>query len=111
MTGADRAIACRVALGTGCRANEIRSLTPRGFVLDGLPSTGNGPGTEALRATGTDDTPASSGDDSTRTVQRAIQRAECAPSLPESAPVAGDDGGMSWRQRGRRTVSPRETGV
>ncbi len=34
MTGPDRAMLYRIALGTGFRAGEIRSLTPRSFHLD-----------------------------------------------------------------------------
>jgi integrase len=39
MTGPDRAIAYRVALGTGSRADELRSLTPASFRLDDHPPT------------------------------------------------------------------------
>jgi len=35
MSGPDRAMLYRVAVGTGFRANELRSLTPRSFSLDG----------------------------------------------------------------------------
>jgi len=35
LVGPDRAMAYRVALGTGFRANELRSLTPPSFDLDG----------------------------------------------------------------------------
>lgn len=37
--GPDRAMAYRVALGTGFRAKELRSLTPASFNLDGNPPT------------------------------------------------------------------------
>ena len=37
MTGPDRATAYRVALGTGFRADELRSLTPASFRLDDNP--------------------------------------------------------------------------
>ncbi|WP_169979485.1 tyrosine-type recombinase/integrase [Tautonia rosea] len=37
MTGRDRAMLYRVALGTGFRAGELRSLTPEGFRLDSDP--------------------------------------------------------------------------
>jgi integrase len=37
MTGPDRAMLYRVALGTGLRAGELRSLTPEGFRLDADP--------------------------------------------------------------------------
>ena len=39
MTGPDRAILYRVAVGTGFRANELRSLTPKSFDLDANPPT------------------------------------------------------------------------
>jgi len=39
MTGPDRAILYRVAVGTGFRANELRSLTPESFDLDAAPPT------------------------------------------------------------------------
>ncbi len=39
MTGPDRAALYRLALGTGFRANELRSLTPESFDLDGDPPT------------------------------------------------------------------------
>jgi len=39
MTGPDRAMLYRVAVGTGFRANELRSLTPESFDLDGDPPT------------------------------------------------------------------------
>ena len=39
MSGADRAMLCRLALGTGFRANELRSLTPESFDLDADPPT------------------------------------------------------------------------
>jgi integrase len=38
-SGADRAALYRLALGTGFRANELRSLTPEAFHLDGEPPT------------------------------------------------------------------------
>ena len=38
-TGPDRAALYLVALGTGFRANELRSLTPEAFRLDGNPPT------------------------------------------------------------------------
>ena len=38
-TGPDRAALYRVAAGTGFRANELRSLTPESFDLDGDPPT------------------------------------------------------------------------
>jgi integrase len=38
-TGPDRAALYRVALGTGFRANELRSLRPEAFHLDGDPPT------------------------------------------------------------------------
>jgi integrase len=37
MTGPDRAMLYRVAVGTGFRANELRSLTPESFDLDANP--------------------------------------------------------------------------
>jgi len=39
MTGPDRAMLYRVAVGTGFRANELRSLTPESFDLDANPPT------------------------------------------------------------------------
>ncbi len=39
LCGPDRAMAYRVALGTGFRAKELRSLTPRSFDLDSDPPT------------------------------------------------------------------------
>ena len=39
MTGLDRAMAYRVAMGTGFRVGEMRSLTPRSFDLDSDPLT------------------------------------------------------------------------
>ena len=39
MPGADRAIIYRLALGTGFRASELRSLTPSSFHLDDEPPT------------------------------------------------------------------------
>ena len=39
MTGADRAMLYRVAVGTGFRANELRSLMPESFDLDAEPPT------------------------------------------------------------------------
>ena len=39
LTGPHRAMAYRVALGTGFRANELRSLTPESFDLDNDPPT------------------------------------------------------------------------
>jgi hypothetical protein len=39
MTGPDRAMLYRVALGTGLRAGELRSLTPEAFDLDTDPPT------------------------------------------------------------------------
>jgi len=39
MLGPDRAMAYRVALGTGFRAKELRSLTPASFDLDADPPT------------------------------------------------------------------------
>ncbi len=39
MPGPDRAMAYRVALGTGFRAKELRSLTPASFDLDADPAT------------------------------------------------------------------------
>ena len=39
VTGRDRAALYRVAAGTGFRANEIRSLTPESFELDGMTPT------------------------------------------------------------------------
>ena len=39
MSGPDRAMLYRIALGTGFRAGEIRSLTPRSFQLDDSPPT------------------------------------------------------------------------
>src|SRR5262249_32797597 len=39
MGGADRAMLYRVALGTGFRAGELRSLTPASFDLDAEPPT------------------------------------------------------------------------
>jgi site-specific recombinase XerC len=39
MTGPDRAMAYRVALGTGFRVEEMASLTPGSFALDGKPPT------------------------------------------------------------------------
>jgi len=39
LTGRDRAMLYRLAFGTGFRANELRSLTPRSFDLDGDPPT------------------------------------------------------------------------
>jgi integrase len=39
MPGPDRAMAYRVALGTGFRAKELRSLTPASFDLDADPPT------------------------------------------------------------------------
>ena len=39
MAGPDRAMAYRVALGTGFRAKELRSLTPASFALDAEPPT------------------------------------------------------------------------
>jgi integrase len=39
MTGPDRAIAYRVALGTGFRASELRRLTAESFNLDATPPT------------------------------------------------------------------------
>jgi len=39
MTGPDRAMLYRVAVGTGFRANELRSLTPESFDLDADPPT------------------------------------------------------------------------
>jgi len=39
MTGADRAMLYRLAVGTGFRANELRSLTPESFDLGGDPPT------------------------------------------------------------------------
>ncbi len=39
MAGPDRAMAYRVALGTGFRAKELRSLTPASFDLDADPPT------------------------------------------------------------------------
>lgn len=41
MSGPDRAIAYAVALGTGYRSEEIRSLTPESFHLDSTPPTVN----------------------------------------------------------------------
>jgi len=38
-SGADRAALYRLALGSGFRANELRSLTPESFQLDGEPPT------------------------------------------------------------------------
>ena len=39
LAGSDRAMAYRIALGTGFRATELRSLTQRSFDLDGDPPT------------------------------------------------------------------------
>ena len=39
MPGPDRAMVYRLALGTGFRAKELRSLTPAAFDLDGAPPT------------------------------------------------------------------------
>jgi len=39
MTGTDRAMLYRVAVGTGFRANELRSLAPESFNLDADPPT------------------------------------------------------------------------
>jgi len=39
MTGPDRAMLYRLAIGTGFRANELRSLTPESFDLDADPPT------------------------------------------------------------------------
>ena len=39
MTGPDRAMLYRLAVGTGFRAGELRSLTPRSFRLEGAPPT------------------------------------------------------------------------
>jgi integrase len=39
MTGEDRSILYAIALGTGFRAGELRSLTPESFNLDGDPPT------------------------------------------------------------------------
>jgi integrase len=39
MTGADRAVLYRLAVGTGFRANELRNLTPESFDLDANPTT------------------------------------------------------------------------
>jgi len=39
MPGPDRAMAYRLALGTGFRAKELRSLSPASFDLDGHPAT------------------------------------------------------------------------
>ena len=39
MSGPDRAMLYRLALGTGFRANELRNLTPRSFDLDADPPT------------------------------------------------------------------------
>ncbi|MFO7898506.1 MAG: tyrosine-type recombinase/integrase, partial [Planctomycetota bacterium] len=39
LSGQDRAMLYRIAVGTGFRRNEIRSLTPKSFDLDGDPPT------------------------------------------------------------------------
>ncbi len=39
MAGIDRAMLYRLALGTGFRSNELRSLTPESFTLDANPPT------------------------------------------------------------------------
>jgi len=39
ISGRDRAMLYRLALGTGFRANELRSLTPESFALDAEPPT------------------------------------------------------------------------
>jgi integrase len=38
MTGTDRAMLYRVAMGTGFRSGELRSLTPESFDLNGNTS-------------------------------------------------------------------------
>jgi len=49
MSGPDRAMVYRAALGTGFRAKELRSLTPRSFTLDADPPTVTGQAAHSKR--------------------------------------------------------------